>query len=149
MTPLLAARSSCRQAARMDAVAASTSFASAASRNLRTEVRSEDLTALLRTRAFSFCLLRLIWDLMFATRKPRSSLGSGSGGHDVGVRYAAPPAAHAAAEKDSRADGICPNRGRVSSRSVSAIRRLRAGSHGPGSHGPGSHGPGSHGPESH
>jgi hypothetical protein len=29
------------------------------------------LTALLRCRAFSFCLLRLIWDLIFATRVPR------------------------------------------------------------------------------
>ena len=62
------------------AVAASTSPASAASRNLRTEVFSADLTALLRCRAFSFCLLRLIWDLMFATRKPRSGSGLGAGG---------------------------------------------------------------------
>ena len=32
---------------------------------------SADFTDLLRWRAFSFCLLRLIWDLMFATREPR------------------------------------------------------------------------------
>ena len=68
MTPLLAALSSLTAAARMARVAASRSPASAASRNLRTEVFSSDLTALLRCRAFSFCLFRLIWDLMFATR---------------------------------------------------------------------------------
>src|SRR6266516_5483764 len=55
--------------------AAAVSLASAASRNLRTAVLREDLTALLRRRARSFCLLRLICDLIFATRKPRSSLG--------------------------------------------------------------------------
>jgi hypothetical protein len=70
MTPLLAALSRLRQAARMAVVAASRSPASAASRNLRTELFSEVFTALLRCRCFSFCLLRLIWDLMFATRKP-------------------------------------------------------------------------------
>src|SRR6266568_1265560 len=38
----------------------------------------DDLTDLLRRRRFSFCLLRLIWDLMFATRQPRlGSSGSG------------------------------------------------------------------------
>src|SRR5258708_29508168 len=51
--------------------ALSASPASAASRNCRTDVFSADLTALLRWRAFSFCLLRLIWDLIFATRVPR------------------------------------------------------------------------------
>src|SRR3984957_21143137 len=75
ITPLLAALSSLTDAARMASVAASTSPASAASRNLRTEVFSSDLTALLRCRAFSFCLFRLIWDLMFATRN--ASLESG------------------------------------------------------------------------
>src|SRR5215467_7129129 len=76
MTPLLAALSRLCDAARIATVAASTSPASAASRNLRTDVFSDDLTALLRCRAFSFCLLRLIWDLIFATRKPRSGSGS-------------------------------------------------------------------------
>src|SRR6266702_1269917 len=38
----------------------------------------DDLTDLLRRRRFSFCRLRLIWDLMFATRQPRlGSSGSG------------------------------------------------------------------------
>src|SRR5215813_4847264 len=74
MTPLLAALSRLRQASRMAAVAASVSPASAASRNLRTLLFSDDLTALLRCLAFSFCLLRLIWDLMLATRKPRSGV---------------------------------------------------------------------------
>src|SRR5882757_8974121 len=55
----------------MVCVALSASPASAASRNCRTDVFSSDLTALLRWRAFSFCLLRLIWDLIFATRMPR------------------------------------------------------------------------------
>src|SRR5580700_11172266 len=71
MTPLLAALSRLCDAARIATAAASASPASAASRNLRTAVFSEDLTALLRCLAFSFCLLRLIWDLIFATRKPR------------------------------------------------------------------------------
>ena len=71
ITPLPAALSSLVKAARMVCVTFSVSPASAASRNWRTEVFSDDLTALLRTRAFSFCLLRLIWDLMFATRVPR------------------------------------------------------------------------------
>src|SRR5205823_13482258 len=64
MTPLLAALSRLSHAARIASVAAAASPASAASRNLRTAVFSDDLTALLRRRAFSFCLLRLIWDLM-------------------------------------------------------------------------------------
>src|SRR6266516_5901457 len=76
MTPLLAALSRLCDAVRIATVAASASPASAASRNLRTAVFSDDLTALLRCRAFSFCLLRLIWDLIFATRKPRSGSGS-------------------------------------------------------------------------
>src|SRR5690348_17033761 len=83
MTPLLAALSRLCDAVRMATVAVSTSPASAASRNLRTAVFSDDLTALLRCRAFSFCLLRLIWDLIFATRKPRSGsglVGWGAGG---------------------------------------------------------------------
>src|SRR5579875_2758557 len=73
MTPLLAALSSSRHAARSAVPVASRSPAAAVSRYFRTEVFSEDLTALFRSRAFSFCLLRLIWDLMFATRKPRST----------------------------------------------------------------------------
>src|SRR5215469_4437522 len=60
----------------MVSAALSASPASAASRKCRTDVFSADLTALLRWRAFSFCLLRLIWDLIFATRKPRSGSGS-------------------------------------------------------------------------
>src|SRR5262249_51389104 len=74
ITPLLAALSRLRLASRMASTAASVSPASAASRNLRTLVFSDDLTALLRCLAFSFCLLRLICDLMFATRKPRLGL---------------------------------------------------------------------------
>lgn len=38
------------------------------SRNLRTAVLMDDRTDLLRRRAFSLVLIRLIWDLIFATR---------------------------------------------------------------------------------
>src|SRR5262245_12032214 len=72
MTPLLAAWSSLRVASRSSAEAASLSPAAAVSWNLRIAVLSEDFTALLRRRRFSFCLLRFIWDLMFATRQPSS-----------------------------------------------------------------------------
>src|SRR5262245_10274466 len=71
MTPLLTALSSLREASRISAVAASVSPVAVASWNLRIAVFSDDLTALLRRRRFSFCRLRLIWDLMFATRQPR------------------------------------------------------------------------------
>src|SRR5215831_6056472 len=105
MTPLLAALSRLCDAARIATVAASASPASAASRNLRTAVFSDDLTALLRCRAFSFCLLRLIWDLIFATRKPRS----GSGSH----RWARADFAPAAAPRTPRR-GATLRRGRIS-----------------------------------
>src|ERR1700760_2582673 len=75
MTPLDTALSSLRAAVRIAVVASSTLPDSTASRNLRTWVRSSDLTALLRWCAFSFVLMRLICDLMFATRI-RPSLGS-------------------------------------------------------------------------
>src|SRR6478735_12561071 len=70
MTPLATALSSARAAARWYSVAFSTSPAAAASRALRIAVFREDLTALLRSRAFSLVLFRLIWDLMFATNEP-------------------------------------------------------------------------------
>src|SRR3954468_2995856 len=81
MTPLLAALSSLRSATRSCVVVASVSPESAASRNLRISVLSSDLTALLRRRAFSFCLFRLIWDLMFATKEASGvkSMGWGAG----------------------------------------------------------------------
>src|SRR3954468_10084769 len=78
MTPLEAALSSCLPAATAR-VLASSEPASAASRNLRTEVFSADFTALLRSCAASFCRLRLIWDLMFATSgSPLRCGGAGS-----------------------------------------------------------------------
>src|SRR6516225_6125527 len=98
MTPLLAALSSLTDAARIAATAASALPASAASRNLRTDVFSSDFTALLRIRAFSFCLLRLIWDLMFATRN--ASLGLGLG------RLAVPARAQGASRGQAQARGI-------------------------------------------
>src|SRR6266516_1703567 len=105
MTPLLAALSRLCDAVRMATVAASTSPASAASRNLRTAVFSDDLTALLRCRAFSFCLLRLIWDLIFATRKPRSGsglVGWGAGGFRT---HGSPPNSSAAKRGAQQSDG--------------------------------------------
>src|SRR6266550_8684941 len=74
MMPLLTALSSCRDARRIASAACSLLPASAASRNRRTAVRSDDLADLLRRRAFSLVLMRLIWDLMLATRK--ASVGS-------------------------------------------------------------------------
>ena len=71
MTPLLTAWSSLRDASRSSATVASLpSPVAADSWNLRTAVFSDDFTDLLRSRRFSFCRLRLIWDLMFATRRP-------------------------------------------------------------------------------
>src|SRR5689334_18254805 len=66
MTPLEAALSSCLPASTARFLASSAPD-SAASRNLRTAVFSADFTALFRSCAASFCRLRLIWDLMFAT----------------------------------------------------------------------------------
>src|SRR5690606_8653984 len=74
MTPLLTALSSLRDASRISAAAASVSPLAAVSWNLRMAVFSDDFTDLLRSRRFSFCRLRLIWDLMFATRQPSSSV---------------------------------------------------------------------------
>src|SRR5436190_675288 len=118
MTPLLAALSSCRHAARSAAPVCSVSPDSAASRNFLTDVFSEDLTALLRSLAFSFCLLRLIWDLMFATgslaRDLFGPLADRAGqadqaGDEVpgkGTRRRSPGAATV---KDSRGSGAGPN----------------------------------------
>jgi hypothetical protein len=44
-------------------------------RKRRIEVFSEDLTALFRWRAFSLVLMRLSWDLMFATKEPQMRQG--------------------------------------------------------------------------
>src|SRR5947209_19151839 len=68
MTPLLAALSSSLVALRSAVVAAAASLPSAASRKRRTAVLSSDFTALLRSRRRSLVRLRLICDLMLATR---------------------------------------------------------------------------------
>src|SRR5690625_2591540 len=68
MMPLEAALSSLREATFRASPAASASPAETAVRTLRTWVLSSDFTARLRSRAFSFVLFRLIWDLMFATK---------------------------------------------------------------------------------
>src|SRR4051794_19096435 len=74
MTPAEAALSSLRPATAARRRASSALPASAASRNLRTADLSADFTDLLRSCAASFCRLRLIWDLMFATGQ--ASIGS-------------------------------------------------------------------------
>src|SRR5215470_1970771 len=112
MTPLLAALSRLAHAVRMASVAPATSPASAASRNLRTAVFSDDLTALLRWRAFSFCLLRLIWDLMFATRKPRSGsglVGAGASSH-TRQRHTPQRGAYVPTRQDILIRGLASNR---------------------------------------
>src|SRR3954469_23745580 len=69
ITPLLTALSSFLDAARSASFTASLSPEAAASRKERTLVFSADLTDLLRRRRFSLVALRLIWDLMLATRR--------------------------------------------------------------------------------
>src|SRR5699024_1713558 len=68
MMPLEAALSSLREATFRASPAASASPAETAVRTLRTWVLSSDFAARLRSRACSFVLFRLIWDLMFATK---------------------------------------------------------------------------------
>lgn len=77
-TPLLAALSSLREAAERAAAASSLLPALTASRTLRISVRSSALTSRLRRRAFSFVLIRLILDLMFATEKLSCMVGTTS-----------------------------------------------------------------------
>ena len=64
MTPVAAALSSLLIASRDDASNVSVPTAASA---LFVRVRNSERTALLRRRRRSFCLLRLIWLLMFAT----------------------------------------------------------------------------------
>src|SRR5258708_8693083 len=67
MTPFETALSSWREAARVSSSALAWSPASTASRALRIAVLSDDLIDWLRWRRFSLVLIRLIWDLIFAT----------------------------------------------------------------------------------
>src|SRR6266496_4358252 len=78
MTPLLAALSSFLLASRSKGMAFSLSPASAASRNFRIAVLTEDFTDLLRRRAFSLVLIRLSCDLMLAMRECSSGVDHGS-----------------------------------------------------------------------
>ena len=66
MTPFETALSSLRDAYAAASCAFATSPVATASRVRRIAVFSSDLYALLRRRAFSFVLMRLICDLMFA-----------------------------------------------------------------------------------
>src|SRR5437660_11943154 len=74
ITPLLAALSSLRLVDASSSAALSFSPASAASRNARTAVRSDDFTDLLRSRARSLVRLRFCCDLMLATRSSFSNI---------------------------------------------------------------------------
>src|SRR5579862_4365452 len=75
ITPLLAALSS-RLTARRASSSAFSAPSSAAVVAALVRVFSSERTALLRTRRASFCLLRLIWLLMLATRCPVGGLRS-------------------------------------------------------------------------
>ena len=68
ITPFDTATSRAFEAARSSAVVAAASPFATASRNLRTAVLIEEETDLLRRYAFSFVLIRLICDLIFAMR---------------------------------------------------------------------------------
>src|SRR5665647_2565541 len=68
MTPLLTALSSLVEATLSASAAAWASPDAAAALNLRIQVRSSLLTALLRSVRRAFVLMRLSWDLIFATR---------------------------------------------------------------------------------
>src|ERR1700733_4891889 len=76
ITPLLAALSSLRLVEASSSAALSFSPASAASRNARTAVRSDDFTDLLRSRALSLVRVRFCCDLMLATRNSLANLNS-------------------------------------------------------------------------
>src|SRR5947209_704911 len=91
MTPLLAALSSSFEALSSAVVAVAVSPLSAASRKRRTAVFSSDFTALLRSRRSSLVRLRLICDLMLATRDlPRVCEGCLAGSQ--GLRPSSLPA---------------------------------------------------------
>lgn len=66
--PLATAISSACEAVRSSVLITALSPDGRESRNLRTAVLMDDRTDLLRRRAFSLVLIRLIWDLIFATR---------------------------------------------------------------------------------
>jgi hypothetical protein len=53
------------------------------------------LTALLRSRAFSLVLIRLIWDLMFATNEPFQVLAQGREGPVPVISWVVPHAERA------------------------------------------------------
>src|SRR5665647_1378407 len=67
MTPLVTALSSFVEATLSASAVAAASPESAAVLNLRIQVRSSLLTALLRSVRMAFVLMRLSWDLIFAT----------------------------------------------------------------------------------
>src|SRR5947209_11738011 len=91
MTPLLAALSSSFDALCSAVLAVAASPLSAASRKRRTAVFSSDFTALLRSRRRSLVRLRLICDLMLATRDlPRVCEGCVAGSQ--GLRRTSLPA---------------------------------------------------------
>ena len=76
MAPCEAALSSRREVSRKRDPAVSASPEDAASWTVRASVRRRDRVALFASRRRSFCRLRLIWDLMFATASQSSRVGS-------------------------------------------------------------------------
>jgi hypothetical protein len=74
MTPFETATSSSRLAFCSSAAMVLLSPAASASRKRRIAVLNEELTDLLRRRDFSLVLIRLIWDLIFATNDAFRSL---------------------------------------------------------------------------
>src|SRR5207253_11183373 len=74
-TPLLAALSSARAASRWRATAVSASPSPTAAWTFLIDVLSALRTVVLRSWRLSFCLLRLICDLMFAMRITESTSG--------------------------------------------------------------------------
>jgi hypothetical protein len=74
---------------------------------------SEDFTALLRSRAFSFVPMRLIWDLIFATRKPRLFRGDSCSGDGCSEDRVAPATDFRREESGYRAGALGVQLGEV------------------------------------
>src|ERR1700712_243468 len=118
MTPLLTALSSCLDACRKAVLALSLSPASAASRKERTAVFTEPLTLLLGSRAASLVRIRLIWDLMFATKLPQMPIvepNESTDGSGAGCRTTSPDYQCARPAPKSAPHG-CPAAGSVERR---------------------------------
>jgi hypothetical protein len=91
MTPFDTATSSSRVALLSSVAIALESPAASASRNRRIAVLKDERTDLLRRRAFSLVLIRLIWDLIFATNvKPSGWVNLSAEGYQPPARRLKP-----------------------------------------------------------